>query len=359
VTDELDRRVLPLFCVGFEGLAVPDHVRGWLAAGLGGVILFARNLHDLEQVCRLTGDLRAAGARLIGVDQEGGRVVRLPAPFTVPPAAAAVGRTGDPALAQALARAVGAELRAAGFTWDLVPVLDVHTNPANPIIGDRAYGSDPAIVARIGLAVMRGFAEAGLLTTAKHFPGHGDTDLDSHLALPACRQPRSRWDAVELAPFREAVRAGVPAILVAHLQCPALDPELPSSLSPAVIGTILRGELGFGGLVVSDDLEMRAILDRYDVGEASVRFLEAGGDLLLVCRDAERQRTAIRAVAAAVQSGRLPEARLQAARERVRAAQATATAGAEKSGLETARDVVGRRAHGETVQKVMNYGKTR
>jgi beta-N-acetylhexosaminidase len=352
VKAELERRVLPLFCVGFDGLAVPDHVRSWLAAGLGGVILFARNARSLEQICGLTGDLRAAGAQLIGVDQEGGRVVRLPAPFTVPPPAAAVGRTGDPALAQALARALGTELRAAGLTWNLVPVLDVHTNPANPIIGDRAYGSDPATVARMGLAVMRGFAEAGLLTTAKHFPGHGDTDLDSHLTLPACRQPRGRWDAVELPPFRDAIRAGVPAILVAHLHCPALDPDLPSSLSPAVIGTLLRQELGFGGLVVSDDMEMRAIQDRYEVGEACVRFLEAGGDFLLVCRDADRQRAAIRAVAAAARSGRLTEARLGAALQRVRAAQAAATTGASGAGLEAARRLVGRAAHRELLGKV-------
>jgi beta-N-acetylhexosaminidase len=350
--DELERRVLPLFCVGFEGLAVPDHVRSWLAAGLGGVLLFARNARNLEQICGLTGDLRAAGAQLIGVDQEGGRVVRLPAPFTVPPAAAAVGRTGDPALAQALARALGTELRAAGLTWNLVPVLDVNTNPANPIIGDRAYGSDPATVARMGLAVMRGFAEAGLLTTAKHFPGHGDTDLDSHLTLPACRQPRSRWDAVELLPFRDAIRAGVPAILVAHLHCPALDPDLPSSLSPAVIGDLLRGELGFEGLVVSDDLEMRAVLDRYDIGEACVRFLEAGGDLLLICRDAERQRTAIGAVAAAVRSGRLTEARLGSALRRVRAAQVTAMTGAVEAGIEAARRVIGRAELRELLARV-------
>ncbi|HTU01131.1 MAG TPA: glycoside hydrolase family 3 N-terminal domain-containing protein, partial [Candidatus Sulfotelmatobacter sp.] len=198
--DEMDRRILPLFCFGFDGLTVPDHLRPWLDGGLGGVILFSRNLRDLEQICRLTADLRAAGAQLIGVDQEGGRVVRLPPPFTIPPPAAIVGGTGDPALAEDLAYAIGAELRAAGFNWNLVPVLDVHTNPANPIIGDRAFGSDPELVARMGLATLRGYARAGVLTTAKHFPGHGDTSVDSHLALPVCHHPRARWDRIELAP---------------------------------------------------------------------------------------------------------------------------------------------------------------
>ncbi len=315
--DDLQRRIAGLFGIGFDGLVVPDHLRPWLEAGVGAVILFARNLRDVDQICRLTGELRAAGVRLIGVDQEGGRVVRLPPPFTVPPPAALVGQTGDPGLAEALARAIGTELRAAGFTWNLVPVLDVHTNPRNPIIGDRAYGSDPAVVARFGLRVMRGFAEVGILTTAKHFPGHGDSAADSHLTLPVCPHPRSRWDAVELLPFREAIRAGVPAILVAHLACPALDAGLPTSLSPAVIDGLLRREMGYAGLVVSDDLEMGAILNRFDIGEAAVRFLEAGGDLLLVCRDAGRQRDALSAVEAAVRSGRLSEERLDVSARRV------------------------------------------
>ncbi|HEX7548466.1 MAG TPA: glycoside hydrolase family 3 N-terminal domain-containing protein, partial [Candidatus Methylomirabilis sp.] len=157
-----ERDILPLFCVGFSGEDVPAYLVPWLADGLGGVILFRRNLASLEQICRLTSDLHRAASYplLLGVDQEGGRVARLPLPFLTPPAAAEVGRTGDPALAQALARAMGQELRAAGMNWNLAPVLDVHTNPANPVIGDRAYGTDPETVTRFGLAVIAGLAEA-------------------------------------------------------------------------------------------------------------------------------------------------------------------------------------------------------
>lgn len=309
--------LLRLFCFGFDGPAVPDRIRSHLEAGLRAVILFARNLLDLEQVCRLTSDLRHAGARLIGVDQEGGRVVRLPPPFTVPPPAAALGALDDPELARRLAAALGEELRAAGFTWNLVPVLDVHTNPANPIIGDRAFGADPRRVARLGIAVIRGFREAGILTTGKHFPGHGDSSTDSHLTLPVCAQPRSRWDDLEFVPFREAIRAGAPAIMMAHLQCPSLDPNLPTSLSPRVITGILRRQLGFAGVVVSDDLEMAAITAAFEVGEAAVRFLEAGGDLILICRRADYQEAAIQAVEEAVRSRRLSPTRIEGALERI------------------------------------------
>jgi len=309
--------ILRLFCFGFDGLTVPAHIRAQLAAGLQAVILFRRNLEDLAQICRLTADLRQAGARLIGVDQEGGRVVRLPPPFTIPPAAAAVGARDDPAFARRLAAAIGRELRAAGFTWNTVPVLDVHTNRCNPIIGDRAYGADPALVARTAIAVMQGFAEAGILTTGKHFPGHGDSAADSHLTLPVCAQDRGRWEAVELSPFREAIRAGIPALMVAHLECPALDAGLPTSLSPAVVTGLLRQDLGFRGVVASDDMEMGAITSRWEVGEAAVRFLEAGGDLVLICRQTEHQEAAIAAVEAAVQNGRLSARSLRTSLDRL------------------------------------------
>lgn len=311
--------LLGLFCVGFDGLTVPDTLERLLAQGLGGVILFKRNLQDLEQILRLTADIRAAAPTplLIGVDQEGGRVTRLPAPFLAPPPAARIGARGDAVLAQALARAVGRELRAAGINWNLAPVLDVHTNPANPVIGDRAYGTDPETVTRFGLAVIAGLAEAGVLATAKHFPGHGDTRLDSHHDLPESLQSPERWRSVEFAPFRAAIRAGVPTVMVAHLSCPALDSTAPSSLSRRILTGILRTELGFGGVVVSDDLEMGGITTRTDVGEAAVRFLEAGGDLLLVCQDPTRQHAALEAVGAALRSGRLPVRTIDAALERV------------------------------------------
>ena len=182
--------LLRLFCFGFDGETPPEYIRALLRRGLGGVILFKRNLRDLEQICALTAEVHreAVAPLLVGVDQEGGRVVRLPAPFLAPPAAAVLGAIDDPDLTRDVARAMGQELRAAGFTWNLAPVLDVHTNPGNPVIGDRAFSHDPDRVARMGLAAFRGFEDVGILTTGKHFPGHGETAADSHLALPESPQ---------------------------------------------------------------------------------------------------------------------------------------------------------------------------
>jgi beta-N-acetylhexosaminidase len=343
-----------LFCVGFDGLDLPDHLRPLLAAGLGGVILFRRNLQTLEQICRLTADLHAAASAplLVGVDQEGGRVTRLPAPFLAPPAAATLGGLDDPDLTAELARAVGRELRAAGFTWNLAPVLDVNTNPESPVIGDRAFGSDPEQVARHGLAAIRGLTEAGILPTAKHFPGHGETRADSHRTLPESPQPGTRWRAVEFVPFRQAILAAVPMIMVAHLACPALDPDTPSSLSRTIITDILRGELGFNGVVVSDDLEMDAIAARFDIGEAAVRFLEAGGDLILICQRSDRQRAALEAVEAAVRGGRLSEARLESTLERLADLRRRLTEQRRPADFHTASSIIGSPEHQRLLEAI-------
>jgi beta-N-acetylhexosaminidase len=343
-----------LFCFGFEGTTPPDRLRPLLEAGLGGVILFRRNLHDLEQICRLTAGLHAAASAplLVGVDQEGGRVTRLPAPFLSPPPAATLGLADDPALTKALARTVGRELCVTGFTWNLAPVLDVGTNPANPVIGDRAFSHDSDQVARQGVAAIQGLTDAGVLATAKHFPGHGDTIADSHRTLPESLQSGSRWRAVEFIPFQHAIRAGVPLVLVAHLCCPALDPTSPTSLSRPVITGILREELGFDGVVVSDDLEMSAIADRFELGEAAVRFLEAGGDLVLICHDAERQRAVMAAVEAAAQSGRLSEVRLADSLQRLTRLRDWLAAHRIPADVQTARATVGSADHQHLLQAI-------
>lgn len=343
-----------LFCFGFEGTTLPDRLRPLLQAGLGGVILFRQNLFDLEQICWLTAGLHAAASAplLVGVDQEGGRVTRLPPPFLSPPSAATLGLAGDPALTTALARAVGRELRATGITWNLAPVLDVHTNPANPVIGDRAFSHDPDQVARQGVAVIQGLTEAAVLATGKHFPGHGDTIADSHRTLPESPQSRSRWRAVEFIPFQQAIRVGVPLVMVAHLSCPALDPASPTSLSHPVITEVLREELGFDGVVLSDDLEMSAIADRFEIGEAAVRFLEAGGDLVLVCHDAERQRAAVAAVEKAVRSGRLCEARLATSLKRIARLREWLAARRIPVDVQTARAAVGSADHQRLLQVI-------
>ncbi len=292
--------------------------------GVAGVIYFRRNLGEgPARAARLTADLQrlalTAGRSplLVAADQEGGIVARLRVPFTEYPGAEAVGLVGDDGLAERFGRATAAELRAVGITVDFAPVVDVLTNPANPVIARRSFGRDPEAVARLALAFARGLEAGGVAACAKHFPGHGDTAEDSHYALPVVAHDRTRLEAVEIPPFAAAVAAGVPMVLTAHVVYPALDPARPATLSPAIVDGILRRRIGFDGVVATDDLEMAAIVDRFGWEEAVVMAVEAGCDLLLVCHDADRQRRAIDAVRAAMTSGRVPAARVEASLARI------------------------------------------
>jgi beta-N-acetylhexosaminidase len=218
---------------------------------------------------------------------------------------AAVGRSGDPRLAAAVARAMARELRAAGFDSGLSPVLDCLLEPASVVIGARAFSSDPDVVAACGVAFVEALLAEGLIPVAKHFPGHGRTPLDSHLTLPEVSATLGELERADLVPFRAALDAGCPAVLVSHVKYRAIDPALPASLSPKVIADLLRGHLAFSGLVVSDDLEMAAVAGTEGVARATVRFLTAGGDLALVCRSAEARRDAAVAIDAEIARGTL------------------------------------------------------
>jgi beta-N-acetylhexosaminidase len=285
---------------GFAGDTLPASFGAALRAGLrAGAILFRRNISDLGQTAALCEAIRDAACDVppfVAVDQEGGRVARLPAPFLTLPAARRLGRHGDEGLLRRAGAAVGGELSALGFNVDFAPVLDVDSNPANPIIGDRAYSDDPAEVARLGLAFAAGLGDAGVLACGKHFPGHGDTSVDSHLALPVVEHDRARLDAVELAPFRAAAKRGLPTLMTAHVVCPALDPGVPATLSGRVCTDLLRAEIGFGGLLFSDDLEMKAVADRFTVEESAVGAIRAGCDALLVCSREDWQERALEAL---------------------------------------------------------------
>jgi beta-N-acetylhexosaminidase len=251
-----------------------------------GIILFRRNIENLEQLGSLVTELHALPSRpLVSIDHEGETVTRLGPPFTRFPVAAEVGRSNDPDLAQAVGRAMGSELASAGIDIDFAPVLDVHSNPANPIIGKRAFATDPDRAGNLGVAFMRGLHAGGVLSCGKHFPGHGDTDRDSHSELPLVARNRAELEAVELKPFRAAVAAGVPMLMTAHVLYPALDPLRPATLSRPILHDLLRGEIGFRGVVVSDDLEMGAIRQHGAVPDAAVEALAAGVDWLLVCND--------------------------------------------------------------------------
>ncbi|MDQ7843175.1 MAG: beta-N-acetylhexosaminidase [Armatimonadota bacterium] len=300
------------FIVDFSAPEVtPDLERLVREGRIGGVILFAKNIRSAAQVRTLTADLQrlAADAGLpplfVTVDQEGGVVARLHEGFTVFPGAMALGATGRPEDAATAGRVTAQELRALGINVNHAPVLDVNTNPANPIIGPRAFGDDPHDVARFGIAYLRALQAAGVLATVKHFPGHGDTVLDSHLDLPTVGKDLRRLREEELYPFREAVRAGADGLLSAHIVYPALDASRPATLSPRVMRDLLRGELGFEGVVMTDSMAMKAIADRWSRGAAAVEALRAGCDLILACGSREEQWASIEAARQAVADGRL------------------------------------------------------
>jgi beta-N-acetylhexosaminidase len=255
---------------------------------VGGIILFARNIQTPEQVWALNCDLQrealAATGRplLIAVDQEGGRVQRLKAPFTIIPPARELGATRSPGEVAALARRTARELALVGFNVNLAPVLDVPRSPACPL-GDRTYSSDPGEVARYAVAAIKGYRDGGVLPVAKHFPGLGDTAVDSHEVLPLAQSGDPDRET-DLLPFREAVAAGVPLVMTAHLKVPEWD-ENPATLSPVALQTWLRGRLGFTGVIITDDLEMGGISTSLSVPQGAREALAAGADLLLICQD--------------------------------------------------------------------------
>ena len=295
---------------------------------VGGVVFMGRNVGSLEQTRTAIAELQARAANhglpplFVAVDQEGGRVQRLGPPhYTARPSAREIGRANDPTYARAAARAMGGELRDLGFNWDFAPVLDVDNNPDNPVIGDRSYGSDPHMVAALGASAVRGFQEdAGILACGKHFPGHGDTDTDSHHVLPRIPHARARLEAVELVPFRAAMETGVGAVMTSHILFPALDARLPATLSPAILTGLLRREMGFDGLIITDDLEMQGVAAGWGAAEAAVLAVRAGADILLCCHTHDTQGAIRDALVHAVQTGRLTEARLDESLVRIAAA---------------------------------------
>jgi beta-N-acetylhexosaminidase len=291
---------------------------------LGGVILFNRNIEAAEQVAELAHDVQQLSTTLplwVSVDQEGGRVARLKEPFTVWPPMTVLGRAGDAALASRFAAALAAELRAVGVTLDYAPVLDIHTNEKNPVIGDRALSADADVVARLGAAIIRGLQENGVAACGKHFPGHGDTSVDSHLELPLVEHSPDRIRRVECVPFRAAIAADVAFIMTAHILVPSFDEERPATLSRRVVYGLLRQELGFEGVILSDDLEMKAIAATYQVPDAAVQAVAAGCDGLLVCSgQPDVQAAVLEALVHAVEQEVVPVKRLEDALQRQRRA---------------------------------------
>jgi beta-N-acetylhexosaminidase len=349
----LRREIGQLLIAGFDGRQIPAELRALAREfGLGGVILFARNIEDPEQVAELAFEAAQLVPDLpawVSIDQEGGRVARLRSPFTEWPPMATLGRSGSLELAQRFARALASELKAVGVTLDYAPVLDVHTNPKNPVIGDRALAERADVVARLGSAIIRTLQAEGIAACGKHFPGHGDTSADSHHELPLVEHPPERLREIEFAPFAAAIEADVATIMTAHVFVPSLDEARPATLSPRIVTDILRRELRFPGVILSDDLEMKAIASQYAVPAAAVMAIEAGCDGMLICSgDHATQAASLEAVIHAVEDGRLRTARIDDALARQRRAKErflASAVGARPLTGRALRAVIGRSEH--------------
>ncbi|MGY2896299.1 beta-N-acetylhexosaminidase [Deinococcus sp. UYEF24] len=270
------------------------------------VCLFGKNVQDEEQLRRLCHNLREVMGEdaLIAIDHEGGAILRTPF-WPAPPSAMSLGATDDVALTRTVNEALARQLRSVGINWNFAPVMDVNTQSANPVIGVRAFGADPALVTRHALAACTGQEGGGVASCVKHFPGHGDTYQDSHLALPRVDRARSELETTEFVPFRAAVQAGVPAFMTAHIIYSALDSELPATLSRPILTGLLRDEWGYDGVIVTDSMGMKAIDDNYGRGEAAVMSLAAGADLVMALGKREAQLATLTSVAAALQDGTL------------------------------------------------------
>jgi beta-N-acetylhexosaminidase len=325
----LEQKIGQLMVIGFDGTTVDADVRQMITDyHVGGIIVFARNIESPRQVAILTNELQNAALEsghpglFIAIDQEGGRVARLTEDkgFTEFPSAMALTTTNEPLNAYRVAAAMAAEMRAVGINVDFAPDLDVNNNPANPVIGIRSFSSDPQKVAEYGLAFAKGLQDNGVLAFGKHFPGHGDTGIDSHIDLPLVPHDRARLDQIELVPFKVVIAEQIAGIMSAHVTFPAIDPTpgLAATLSRQVLTGLLRDELGYEGLIATDSLEMGALAaNGYPPEVGAPLALAAGADLLLFNRDHAMHRAAFANLVQAVRDGKISEEQLNASVERI------------------------------------------
>jgi len=309
-----------LIMIRFPGTVLDAATADFLKANsIRAVCLFRGNMTDSEQLAKLTADLRAVMGpeSLIGIDQEGGAVVRstwVPAP----PAAMGLGAADDTDLAYRTGAAVARAVKALGFNWNFAPVLDLNNNPHNPVIAERSFGAEPKRAAELAMAWMAGSHAEGVACCVKHFPGHGDTNVDSHRDLPTVNKPVEELDRLELAPFRIA-SASAPAMMTAHIVYPTLDPDNPATMSRRILTGLLRDEWKYKGIVITDGMDMHAIAGRYGVGNAAVRALTAGADMVMALGTTETQNETLDAIAAALASGELSQDEVQIRLDRLAA----------------------------------------
>ncbi|WP_339302714.1 beta-N-acetylhexosaminidase [Paenibacillus sp. FSL R5-0519] len=312
----LEEKIGQMILAGVQGTTLDDQAKQMIAdQKVGGIIFYANNVTTLEGTAKFVQSIKETNQSnpvpiFMSVDQEGGKVSRMPENVESIPSNKKVGQTKDSALAETMGELLARQVQLAGFNVDFAPVLDVNSNPKNPVIGDRSFGSSADLVSRMGIAEMKGLRNEGIIPVVKHFPGHGDTSVDSHLDLPVVNKTEKQLAELEWIPFQAAVKEQVEAVMVAHILFPKLDPDHPASLSDVIIGEHLRGKFKYNGVVITDDLSMGAIAKNFKLNEAAIATVKAGSDILLVAHSYESAKTIFHTLMNAVKSGDISESRI-------------------------------------------------
>lgn len=312
----LDEKIGQMVMAGVNGYINDDHSRRLIESyQVGGFVLLKQNVKSSAQVLSLLNDLKAANSKnriplFLSVDEEGGRITRMPEEFVKLPSSQRTGEVNNGDFSFEVGSILGEELKEFGFNMDFAPVLDINSNPKNPVIGDRSFGTDSETVSKLGLQTMKGIRSQNIIPVVKHFPGHGDTSTDSHKGLPIVNHDLKRLESFEFIPFSEAVKNHAEVVMVAHILLSEIDVQNPASMSETIITGILRKSLSFSGVVITDDMTMGAITKNYDIGDAAVKSVNAGSDIILVCHDDEKVLAVIDSLKSAAASGKIPMARI-------------------------------------------------
>lgn len=312
----LDEKIGQMVLVGFDGYTINEYSREMIEKyKIGGFVLYKRNIKNSEQVLSLINSLKNVNSinqvsLFIAVDEEGGKITRMPKELKKFPSNKRIAEAEDADLSFKVGEVIGEELKSFGFNMNFAPVLDINSNPQNPIIGNRSFGSTENIVSKLGIQTMKGMQSKKIIPVIKHFPGHGDTSIDSHLELPSVNNDLDRLRNFELIPFSKAIRNNADAVMVAHILLPKIDSGNPATFSKTIITDILRNDLNFNGIVITDDMEMRAISKNFNIEDASIKSIIAGSDIILVCHTYNKQVAVINALKNAVENNKISEERI-------------------------------------------------
>ncbi|BDR67893.1 beta-N-acetylhexosaminidase [Clostridium tetani] len=312
----LDEKIGQLFIVGFDGYEVNENIESLIKENhVGGVILFSHNIENAHQLMNLTNSLKTINLHnktplFISVDEEGGRVSRMPKELKKLPSNKIIGEINNSNLSYNIGKIISKELTSLGFNMNFAPVLDINSNPQNPVIGDRSFGNNIDLVTRLGVKTMEGLRDGNIIPVVKHFPGHGDTSVDSHVGLPLINHDMKRLKEFDLIPFKEAINNNADVVMISHILLPKIDSSYPATMSKTIITDVLRNDLKFNGVVVTDDMTMGAITKNYNISNAAIKSINAGSDIILICHGYDNEMSTINSIKEAVKNNIITEDRI-------------------------------------------------